>query len=241
MWLAYYGNREELLDVRTNWNCFIGLQYTDRERVPGINGYVDRDLYTEEIFLDDKAAIPETENNNNEINTETVYYTVRKGDTLFGIANIYNTTINEIVDLNNIENPNLIYPGQVLRILTNSTIPGEEQGQTGSITYTVKMGDTLSEIANRYDVSVMHIVEINEIQNPNLIYPGEKLRITDSDSRGGKLNIGNGQYITHIVRSGESLWSISRRYGTTVRKLVEDNDIKNPSLIYPGEILKIYS
>ncbi len=241
LWLAYYGNREELLDVRTNWNSFIGLQYTDRGRVPGINGYVDRDLYTEEIFLDDKAAIPETENNNNEINTETVYYTVRKGDTLFGIANIYNTTINEIVDLNNIENPNLIYPGQVLRILTNSTIPGEEQGQTGSITYTVKMGDTLSEIANRYDVSVMHIVEINEIQNPNLIYPGEKLRITDSDSRGGKLNIGNGQYITHIVRSGESLWSISRRYGTTVRKLVEDNDIKNPSLIYPGEILKIYS
>ena len=178
LWLAYYDNYNNLVNVESNWNSYIGVQYTDRGIVSGVNGFVDRDIFAREVFLDDTTKIPNTSNPNPTVNTETIRYFVQRGDTLWDIARTYGTTVQEIVDINNISNPNLIFPGQVLRILRNSTIPGSETRETGSIIYTVKRGDTLSQIANFYGVSVEQIVEINNIQNPNLIYPGEKLKIT---------------------------------------------------------------
>ncbi len=178
LWLAYYGNYNDLADVETSWERWIGIQYTDSGNVPGISGSVDRDLYTESIFLSDTSEIPNTPNPNDSINTESVFYTVQAGDTLSEIASQYGTTVQELVDINNLANPNLIYPGETLRIVTNSTVQGSETRGTGSITYTVQRGNTLSQIANSYGVSVSQIAETNNIQNPNLIYPGEKLRIT---------------------------------------------------------------
>ena len=91
---------------------------------------MDRDLYTENIFLSDTGEIPNTENPNNSINTETVFYTVQVGDTLSKIASRYGTTVQELTKINNLANPNLIYPGQSLRIATNSTTHGEETRAT---------------------------------------------------------------------------------------------------------------
>ena len=86
---------------------------------PGINGKVDRDLYTENIFLSDTTIIPNIENQVQNFNTSTQTYTVQRGDTLSEIAQMFGTTVQEIVQINNIANPNLIFPGQVLKILTN--------------------------------------------------------------------------------------------------------------------------
>lgn len=91
-----------------------------------LDGNVDRDLYTENIFLSDTSEIPNNENPNDSINTETMSYTVQSGDTLSNIASRYGTTVQELVAINNLSNPNLIYPGEVLRITTNSTTHGEE-------------------------------------------------------------------------------------------------------------------
>ena len=236
LWLAYYGDYNNLRDVETAWEKWIGVQYTDRGRVNGIRGSVDRDLYTENIFLSNTAPIANNPNPNDNINTKTVFYTVESGDTLSNIAKKYGTTVQELVKINNISNPNLIYPGQSLRILTNSTSHGEETRQTGSITYTVQRGNTLSQIANSYGVSVSHIVEINDIKNPNLIYPGEKLRITES--KGTNLNpvLQNNYY---EVQRGDTLGAIARKYGVTVKYLVNLNGIRNPNLIYPGQLLKV--
>lgn len=237
LWLAYYGDYNDLTDVETSWTKWIGIQYTDSGRVAGITGNVDRDLYTESIFLSDTSEIPTTENPNSEtINTESVYYTVQSGDTLSEIASRYGTTVQEIVDINNIANPNLIYPGQTLRILTNSTVHGSESRGTGSITYTVQRGNTLSQIASSYGVTVEHIVEINDIQNPNLIYPGEKLRITGSTNTNLNPVLQNNYY---TVQRGDTLWGIARRYGVTVQYLVNLNGISNPNLIYPGQLIKV--
>ncbi len=202
----------------------------------GIRGNVDRDLYTQEIFLSDTDVIPDTENPNSSMNTETVWYTVQRGDTLSQIANRYGTTVQELVQINGISNPNLIYPGQTIRIPSNSTMHGQETRGTGSIVYTVQRGDTLSKIANAYGVTVSHIVEINGIKNPNLIYPGEKLRITESSNT--NLNpMSTSNYYT--VQRGDTLSGIARNYDVSVRFLVNLNGISNPNLIYPGQILKI--
>lgn len=236
LWLAYYGDYNNLRNVETAWERWIGIQYTDRGRVNGINGAVDRDLYTENIFLSDTAPIPNNSYENDSKNTESIFYTIQAGDTLSSIARKYGTTVQELATINNISNPNLIYPGQRLRILTNSTTQGEETRGTGSIIYTVQRGNTLSQIANMYGVSVSHIVEINDIQNPNLIYPGEKLRITESASTTLNPVLQNNYY---KVQRGDTLNSIARKYGVTVRYLVNLNGIRNPNLIYPGQLLKV--
>lgn len=236
LWLAYYGDYNNLRDVETSWERWIGVQYTDRGYVPGIRGNVDRDLYTENIFLSDTTVIPNTDNPNSSINTEGITYTVQRGDTLSAIANRYGTTVQELVDINNLANPNLIYPGQTLRILTNSTSNGSETRGTGSITYTVQRGNTLSQIARAYGVTVSHIVEMNKIQNPNLIYPGEKLRITESNNTTLNPVLQNNYY---TVQRGDTLSGIARRYGVTVQYLAKLNGIRNPNLIYPGQLIKV--
>ena len=169
-----------ITNIETSWEKYIGIQYTDRGEVYGIDGYVDRDLFGTEIFLEETSEIP-SYNDTSTYNTETVYYIVKRGNTLSEIAQMYGTTVQEIVNINDIQNPNLIYPGERFRILTNSTIAGNEERGLGDIIYTVRRGDTLSKIARSYNVTVHHIVELNNIQNPNLIFPMEKLRITESN------------------------------------------------------------
>ena len=236
LWLAYYGDYNNLAEVETSWERWIGVQYTDRGNVPGIAGNVDRDLYTESIFLSDTTEIPNTPNPNDGMNTESTFYTIQPGDTLSEIAGRYGTTVQELVDINHLTNPNLIYPGETLRIATNSTIHGSETRGTGSITYTVQRGNTLSQIASTYGVTVSHIVEMNDIENPNLIYPGEKLRITESSNTTLNPVIQNNYY---TVQRGDTLSGIARKFGVTVRYLANLNGIYNPNLIYPGQLIRV--
>ena len=106
--------------------------------------------------------------NSNPSVTGTIYYVVKSGDTLGGIASHYGTTWQRLQALNGLSNPNWIYPGQRLKV-------------TGNVyaqrTYTVRYGDTLSSIASRYCVNVYTLAHKNRISNINLIYPGQKLNI----------------------------------------------------------------
>ncbi len=243
LWIAYYGDYNYLRDVSTNWEEFIGVQYEDNGRINGISGNVDRDLYTDEIFLSDNSNIPNNSGSNQEApNTELINYTVRRGDTLSGIALRFGTTVQELASINGIANPNLIFPGENIRITTNGTVNGNETRATGKIIYTVKRGDTLSGIAQRYGVSVNQIAQINDILNINLIYPGEKLRITSLSNPNSSQNQNITEPTTnqrYIVQRGDTLSGIALRYGTTVQNLVNLNNIRNPNLIYVGQIITI--
>lgn len=206
-------------------------------------GFVDSDLFTEEIFLDNIENIPETQRpTNEEDSSRTIEYTVQRGNTLSGIALRYGTTVGEIASINNIRNVNLIFPGQILKIPTNSTVQGNETRATGKIIYTVKPGDTLSGIALRYGVTVNQIVSLNNIRNPNLIFPGEKLRITSismtNSGQNQSLNKPTTQRI-YIVQRGDTLSGIALRFGTTVQNLVNLNNIQNPNLIFVGQRIVI--
>lgn len=101
-----------------------------------------------------------------------VTYTVKKGDTLSGIAAQYGTTYQKIAADNGITDPNLIYPGQTLKIYTSGSAPKDNKQY-----YTVKKGDTLSGIAAKYGTTWQWLAQVNGIANPNLIYPGQVLRV----------------------------------------------------------------
>ena len=106
-------------------------------------------------------------------NIDKIYaeYIVKSGDTLSAIANKYNTTYQQIAKDNNIKNPNKIYPNQKLKIYLDKT---EEKNE---IIYIVKSGDTLTAIAKKYNTTYQKIAKDNNIENPNKIYPNQKLVI----------------------------------------------------------------
>ena len=116
---------------------------------------MDLDYFTAEIMLSGKT--PERPESG-------VYYTVKRGDTLWGIARRTGSTVEKIVAANNIKNPDLIYAGEVFLI--------PEKTDAG-VYYTVRAGDTLWGIAQRFGSSVSAVVEANGIKNPDLIYAGE--------------------------------------------------------------------
>ena len=104
-------------------------------------------------------------------------HTVQPGDSLWSIANKYNTTIDEL-KRNNQLNGNLIFPGQVLTINGSSTTTSTTSSSLSSkssTTYTVQSGDSLSRIANKYGTSVTNLMNANNLKN-YLIYPGQVLK-----------------------------------------------------------------
>ena len=220
------------------WDTWAGWQYTSKGQIAGINGYVDRDKFTEAMFLSGVSPVPtptptpepEPEPSPKPENTTTII--IQWGDTLSQLALDYNTTVSTLVELNNIENPNLIYAGNTLIVPTSEYIDDEEGSTSDKVIYIVKRGDTLSQIALSFGTTVSAIAMENNIVNVNLIYVGQRLVIP--------VNSGyNPNYITYKIRRGDTLWSISRRYGVSIAQIVRLNRIPNPNLIYAGDTIRI--
>lgn len=138
IWLAYYGNYKELKNIRLDWNNWTGVQYEDNGRISGIKGNVDKDIFTEDIFLNDNTKITKEKTGKKVSNTREINYKVKKGDSLYKIAKKYNTTINEIVDINKISNRDLIYTGENLKIIENTVDKGIDKRGVSNVFYTVK-------------------------------------------------------------------------------------------------------
>ena len=100
---------------------------------------------------------------------EPVLYTVLPGNTLWGIANCFGTTTEEIIKLNDLKEPELIYPNQVLKIPVNKVMAPRY--------YAVRPDDTLFSVAMRYHLDVNDLARLNNLSNPNIIYPGQILML----------------------------------------------------------------
>lgn len=173
LWLAYYNDYNLIDNLSLPWSRWIGNQYTDEGTVPGVRNLVDRDLFTKEIFYDEESVI----DYKNLIDENTINYIVKRSDTLTRISRLYNTTIENIARENNIKNINLIFVGENLKIISDYNNLDTESS-TSKTYYKVKRGDTLYKISRIYDIPIEKIVRLNNIENPNLIYPNEILKIS---------------------------------------------------------------
>ena len=156
-------------------------------------------------------------------------YTVKQGDTLYGISNQYGVSVDDIIKLNNLKSTNLNI-GQVLKI---PNISGTNPDNT--FTYIVKKGDSLYSIANIYDTNVNALIKLNNLKSPNLSI-GQALLIPEKYS--SPSNIPN--YINYTVKKGDNLYSIARNFNIDVATIVKDNSLNNTNLSI-GQNLKIRS
>ena len=170
-----------------------------------------------------------------EVKTST--YTVKKGDGLGAIAERHGMTLQEIRELNGLKDNN-IQAGQKLKVTGKASEERSEKPEAKSSTYTVKKGDSLGAIAERFGVTVDQLRDWNGIKGNN-IQAGQKLTIggkSKSSSKAGSSKSAKAK--THKVRSGESLGVIAEKYGTTASAIRRANGIKGDN-IRVGQTLKI--
>ena len=157
---------------------------------------------------------------------ESEIYIVKSGDSLYSIANRFNTTVNELKSLNQLTN-NTLNIGQLLKIPSAVTRPN---------TYIVQKGDSLYSIANKFGTTVNEIKNINNLSS-NTLSIGQTLEIPTITSQEPELE---DTVIQYQVVSGDSLYKIANKYNTTVDAIKKTNNL-NDNLLSIGQILLIPS
>lgn len=166
-------------------------------------------LSSNNLSIGQVLIIPSKKSDDEESNADENVYVVKKGDSLWLIANNYNTSVDEIKRLNNLSS-NTLSIGQKLKIPNAIT--------SNEITYTVKKGDSLWLIANRYDTTVNAIKDKNGLTSNNLSI-GQILKIPSTTN-----------YITYTVKKGDSLWLIAKNYNTSVNDIKKLNSLSSNNL-----------
>lgn len=176
----------------------------------------------QQILIPSAAAIPPVE----QPSGDYLIYRVQSGDNLYAIARKYNTTVNELMSINNLSS-NLLSLGQEIRVPAVGQVPSEPTVPSPNyIEYIVKSGDNLYAIASRYNTTVNNILSVNKLSSNNLSI-GQRLRIPVSSTP-----------TTYVVKSGDNLYSIAREFNTTVTEIKNKNGLKTNNLSI-GQILII--
>lgn len=165
----------------------------------------------------------------------TTNYTVKAGDTLIKIAKAHNVTVQQLTAVNHLANPNILKIGQVIKIPAKTTTLTTPKPTPVALTYTIKAGDTLYSIAKKYGVTVQDIVTANKLANANMIKVGQVIKIP------GKTSAAPTQPTTvkYTVKAGDTVYSIAKKYGTTVQKIASANKLNAAYLIKVGQVLTI--
>jgi lysozyme len=177
-------------------------------------------------------------------------YLVDIGETLRNIGTRFGATWEQLAAYNNISNPNLIYAGVIIQIPPVGYVPPAPPATGGpivnppqtTITYVVQQGDTLSAIAQRFNVTVASLAQYNNITNNRAIFAGDVLVIPPT---GGPVvtppifvprQTVNGYY---TIRAGDTLFAISSSFGVNIYTIAQANGLLNLNAIYAGQPLRI--
>ena len=200
---------------------FIDNENDRNKLINKLNDYVEGVVQAIAEYTNTPYSPPETED----------FYIVKKGDTLYKIANDYNKKVQALKDINNLVT-DTIEVGQRLFLKSEQTTPK---------TYIVKKGDTLYSIATAFNTTPNKIKQENNIQG-NTIYIGQELKlpspIIPPTSPPITEDPGNEIYTIYTVKIGDSLWSISREYNISVQELIDINDLLTTT-IKVGDQLKV--
>lgn len=222
------------------------------------NGLTSNNLYVGQTLKVRKSVQQNTNNetnqnqnsnvNNNDRPQQTVTsaetYTVKSGDSLWGIATKHGCSVNDLKSWNHLSS-NLIHVGQKLVIgQKKSTVQQQQekkepQQTTSNETYTVKSGDSLWKIATNHNMSVSQLKNLNKLSN-DMIFVGQKLVVSEKKQSAPSQNQNkpSQSQVTYTVKSGDSVWKIAHECGMSMNELVSLNGIKN-NLIFPGQVLKV--
>ena len=150
-------------------------------------------------------------------------YTVKAGDSLWGIAKKYGTTVDYLKAINNLSS-NLLSIGQKLKVPDSTSNDNNNDN-----IYIVKSGDTLYSIANKYNTTVSNLMNINNLKT-NLLSIGQELKLKTTPIQNTET--------TYIVKSGDTLYSIAKRFNTSVNDIKNKNNLTT-NLLSIGQQLKI--
>jgi LysM repeat protein len=192
--------------------------------------------------------------------TPAATYAVAKGDSLSKIAAKYHLTAIELAKANNLKLSSPLQIGQKLLIPGKAVAPGGAEAAPatgGTMTYTVKSGDSLKLIARRNGTTVSAIKSLNRLKS-DTVRVGQELKlppgatpvpsapaVVDTTSASAPVSAvpdtvkGTGGLLTHTVKSGEKLSTIAKKYGVTLAELATANNISDPSKIRAGQELVI--
>ena len=175
------------------------------------------------------------------------YHIVRSGENLGSIANKYGTSVRKLKSWNNLRS-NTIYPRQKLIVYgkTTSSKTSKHKSKLKNIDnlskdfHTVKSGESLAIIANKYNCSVTDLKSWNNLKR-NTIHPKQKLIVyPDSKQITKKTEKVSNKYVYHTVRKGDTLWDIAEMYkGVTVKQIKNLNNIRNARKLKPGQKIKV--
>lgn len=184
-----------------------------------------------------KTETPATEQGK-QIHKDTHNYTVKPNDSWWAIANRYGMEMNALAQLNGKTINDVIHPGQVIRVadkgdgqsVSNKVNTTPAQPSNNTQYYTVQPNDTLSGIATKFGTTYQSIAFLNRIDNPNWIYPGQRLKINRATQN-------NSSNRVHYVRYGETLSGLSYSLGVNYQTLLSKNNIANPNFIRVGQAI----
>ena len=171
-----------------------------------------------------------------ELTTEPTTHQIQSGESIIGIADLYGVSVDDIKRWNNLRSSRIfagkslvIYPkGETKTVTTKTTI----KTASDYVIHKVKRGETLSSIADKYNVTVASIQQINKISNIKII-AGQELKIGKS---GKEFQLSKDGY--HVVEKGESLYSIATKYNTSIQKLKKINNLSSSKIVV-GQKLKV--
>ena len=179
-------------------------------------------------------------------------YTVKGGDTLYGISRKFGMSLSQLISSNGISTSSIIRPGQTLRVVggeASSTVvrTSTSTARTSGGNYVVQAGDTLYSIARRSGMSLNSLLTLNGLSQSSIIYPGQSLTVSQSEGNfstpvSTKTNSASSVVSTsgtYTVKAGDTLYSIARRSGVSLSSLLSLNGLSQSSVIRPGQTLNV--
>ncbi len=169
------------------------------------------------------------------------WYTVRRGDTLSGIALRFGTTVGSLKGFNNLGRRNRIYVGQVLQLPRRNSRRqptfrlaklDSSKYSTTIVSYRVRRHDNLSKIAKRFDTNVSHLTRINRFRNPDSLYPGQKIKVPRREIIGGQIKLASSNVKTRNFKLSVNRPQVSKSSNTAKKS----TKIKTARAVSPGTL-----
>jgi len=168
------------------------------------------------------------------------HYRIRSGDTLGAIAARFSIKTQDIMRLNRIKNPRSLRIGTDLILplrpdfqLASVASMEDDNGHAEKLSYRVRSGDSLWSIARRFSVTTEQLAAWNGMRSDGILKPGKVIKVAGGSATRSRSGV------SYKVRSGDSLWSIARSHGTTVKQVCALNNLRGDSVLKPGMVLKM--